>query len=284
MQKGIAEKEITKYRNNQTEVTTDFLAIEEPLEIKLIYGELDNRISKSLSVTMRTPGNDEELAIGFLFTEGLIQNFNHIDKIQHATKPFLGAVDENIIEVTLNPKLELDLSKLERNFYTTSSCGVCGKSSIDAIRTVAAPDAIKSKSPLVKSSFFTSLPHQLREAQEVFDSTGGLHAAALFNTNKEIVLLREDVGRHNALDKLIGAGIASKNIDWQSHVLLLSGRASFELIQKAAMAKIPVVCAVGAPSSLAVELAQEFSITLIGFLKEDRFNIYTHPEIIIADK
>ena len=192
-------------------------------------------------------------------------------------------MDENIIEVTLNPSLLLDLSKLERNFYTTSSCGVCGKSSIDAIRTVAAPESVKSKSALINSSFFTSLPHQLREAQEVFDSTGGLHAAALFNTNKDIVLLREDVGRHNALDKLIGAGMASKNVNWHEHVLLLSGRASFELIQKAAMAKIPIVCAVGAPSSLAVELAQEFSITLIGFLKEDRFNIYTHPEIIIAD-
>lgn len=284
MQKGIAEKEITKYRNNSKEVTTDLLAIEEPLEIKLIYGELGNRISKSLSVTMRTPGNDEELAIGFLFTEGLIQRMDQIDEVKHASKPFLGAIDENIIEVTLNPSLSLDLTKLERNFYTTSSCGVCGKSSIESIRTVAAPTAISSNKNLVNSSFVTSLPHMLREAQEVFDSTGGLHAAAIFNAKKEIVFLREDVGRHNALDKLIGAGIAAKCLDWQAHVLLLSGRASFELIQKAAMAKIPVVCAVGAPSSLAVELAQEFSITLIGFLKEDRFNIYTHPEILIADK
>jgi FdhD protein len=284
MQKGIAEKEITKYRNNNKEVTTDFLAIEEPLEIKLLYGELDNRINKSLSVTMRTPGNDEELAIGFLFTEGLIQHMDQIVEVKHAARPFLGNPDENIIEVTLNPSLALDLSKLERNFYTTSSCGVCGKSSIESIRTVAAPSAKSTNKKSVYSSFVTALPHLLRESQEVFDSTGGLHAAALFNTKKEIVLLREDVGRHNALDKLIGAGIASRNVDWQEHVLLLSGRASFELIQKAAMAKIPVVCAVGAPSSLAVELAQEFSITLIGFLKEDRFNIYTHPEIVIADK
>jgi FdhD protein len=282
MQKGIAEKEITKYRNNTTEVFTDCLAIEEPLEIQLIHGNLSNRITKSLSVTMRTPGNDEELAIGFLFTEGLIENAAQIDKVQHAIRPFLDTEDENVIQVTLNPNLVLDLSKLERNFYTTSSCGVCGKSSIDAIRTVSAPSILPAKPIAINSSYFTALPNLLREAQEVFDSTGGLHAAALFNTQQEIVLLREDVGRHNALDKLIGAGIAAKNIDWQKSVLLLSGRASFELIQKAAMVKIPVVCAVGAPSSLAVELAQEFSITLIGFLKEDRFNIYTHPEIIIA--
>jgi FdhD protein len=243
----------------------DFLACEEPLEIRVTYGMPDNRISKNISVTMRTPGNDFELAAGFLFTEGII------NRAQEITKPALSS--GNIIKVELSAESTPDLKKLERNFYTTSSCGVCGKSSIDAVRTtsqmILEKDFIK-----ISANVLYKLPERLRQSQDVFDRTGGLHASALFDLSGKLIEMREDVGRHNALDKLIGACLLSRVLPLDNHILLLSGRASFELIQKAFMAGIRIVAAVGAPSDLAVELAKESDMTLLGFLRGERFNIY----------
>lgn len=243
----------------------DLLAVEEPLEIRIIYGAANERQQKNISVTMCTPGNDRELATGFLFTEGIISGK---EDILNCTSS-----GENIVTVELRPGISFDPQKIERHFYTSSSCGVCGKSSIAAVKNVfknkPAKDNIR-----ISASVFTALPGSLRKQQEVFEHTGGLHASALFDTTGRLLLTREDVGRHNALDKLVGAALAAGDIPLDHHILLLSGRASFELIQKAAMAGIKIVCAVGAPSSLAVEMAKETGMTLVGFLRDGRFNIY----------
>jgi FdhD protein len=259
--------------------TTDALAIEEPLEIRLEYGEADNRIIKNISVTMRTPGHDAELATGFLFTEGIIKNSKDILAAKHC---FIACAEnkENVIQVSLREDVIPNLQNTARNFYTTSSCGVCGKGSIDAIRTVSAFTQPANDDQTITSEILHQLPDKLRQHQQVFADTGGLHASALFNLSGELLLAHEDVGRHNALDKLIGAAL-NKNLLLNQSVLLLSGRASFELVQKAAMAGIPIIASVGAPSSLAVELAEEFDITLAGFLRDKRFNIYTAARRII---
>jgi FdhD protein len=230
---------------------------------------------------MRTPGHDFELALGFLFTEGMIENVQQISQIKYCTELNSQKDNENIVRVELQENIIMDFSNIQRNFYTTSSCGVCGKASIEAIKTVCNSTTIQAEFT-VQDEVILSLPQKLRALQNVFEHTGGLHACALFETNGNMVLLREDVGRHNALDKLIGAVVGSKNeeILFNNKVLLLSGRASFELIQKAAMAQIKIVCAVGAPSSLAVQTANEFGITLIGFLRENRFNIYSEAQRI----
>lgn len=270
---------ITRITNNQPEQTLDLLAVEEPMEIRLGFGPIDARQQKSVSVTMRTPGNDFELALGFLFTEGIIQNPTDVYKIQYCTELNNKENLENIVRVELNPNLDIDLSKLQRNFYTTSSCGVCGKESIEAIKTNCMVQQLDLTFK-INPQTITQLPDKLRAQQSVFEHTGGIHACALFDALGNLLLLREDVGRHNALDKLIGAAINSPTIQPNKTVLLLSGRASFELLQKAAMASIPVVCAVGAPSSLAVQTAQSFNITLVGFLRNQRFNIYSTPQRI----
>ncbi len=231
-------------------------------------------MEKTISITMRTPGNDEELATGFLFTEGIIQS-----KEQLALSTTI-AVSENKVLVTLNENASPHLQQSDRNFYTTSSCGVCGKSSIDAIRTVS-PFQQQTDDIRIASSIFTTLSDTLQKQQTLFKSTGGLHASALFDLAGNCITLREDVGRHNALDKLIGHAFLQNNLPLDNHILLLSGRASFELIQKAVMAGIKVVVAIGAPSSLAVQLAKENGITLIGFLRGNRFNIYAGSERII---
>jgi FdhD protein len=253
--------------------TTDALAIEEPLEIRLEYGQEGQRQVQNISVTMRTPGHDAELATGFLFTEGIIKN---ADDIAATTHTFIGCAEnkENVIKVTLNPGVVPHLQSTERNFYTTSSCGVCGKGSIDAIRTVSSFRE-RADQDTVIPDILHQLPLILQRHQRVFADTGGLHASALFTPQGELLLLREDVGRHNALDKLIGAALGYGWLPLQQTVLLLSGRASFELVQKAAMAGINIIAAIGAPSSLAVQLAEEFNITLVGFLRNEHFNIYT---------
>ncbi|MEO5685628.1 MAG: formate dehydrogenase accessory sulfurtransferase FdhD [Chitinophagaceae bacterium] len=250
----------------------DSLAVEEPLEIRLAYGPVVSRRIHNLAVTMRTPGNDAELAAGFLFTEGIIEKYAAIEKIAHGST---AANDENIILVTLHETVTPNLTQSDRNFYTTSSCGVCGKASINAIRTVRSAVTQPWVGDPISLALINSLPDQLIGQQKIFATTGGLHAATLFNDAGDLLLLREDVGRHNAVDKLIGAALDRTAIDFPGTILLLSGRASFELVQKAAMAGIPVIAAVGAPSSLAVSLAAEFGITLIGFLRNNRFNIYT---------
>ncbi|MFN3446448.1 MAG: formate dehydrogenase accessory sulfurtransferase FdhD [Bacteroidia bacterium] len=276
---SVSSVNITRINANQPEQTLDLLTVEEPMEIRLGFGPADLREQKSVSVTMRTPGNDFELALGFLFTEGIIQNPQDIYKIHYCTELNTKENLENIVRVELKPELEIDLSNLQRNFYTTSSCGVCGKESIEAIKTNC-PVQHLDVSVHINPQTITQLPDKLRAQQSVFEHTGGIHACALFDTEGNLLLLREDVGRHNALDKLIGAALNLPAIQPNKTVLLLSGRASFELLQKAAMAGIPIVCAVGAPSSLAVQTAQSFNITLVGFLRNQRFNIYSTPERI----
>jgi FdhD protein len=270
----IANMRIRKICNSMVIDTDDQLAVEEPLEIQLLFGNINNRVQKSISVTMRTPGHDRELAAGFLFTEGIIKNIHEVKFIKQevpVTNKVLVELQENV-----NP----DIQKSERNFYTTSSCGVCGKSGIDAIKTASAynnePDTI-----CVNAGLFYSIHATVRERQTIFDSTGGLHASALFDIQGNFIMLREDVGRHNALDKLIGASLLTGQLPLSNAILLLSGRASFELIQKASMAGIKIIAAVGAPSSLAVESAKENGITLIGFLRNERFNIYSGEQRII---
>lgn len=258
---------------------SDALAIEEPLEIRIEYGNASQRTTKNISVTMRTPGNDEELAVGFLFTENIINQYQDITAVKPVEYP-CKLQKQNIVTVLLNENCTPKLQHSDRNFYTTSSCGVCGKGSIDAINTVSPFKNISKPTLNVPIETLYQLPAKLRAAQNNFESTGGIHASGLFDTQGELLLLREDVGRHNALDKLIGAALQQELVPLHTHILLLSGRASFELIQKAAMAGISFVAAIGAPSSLAVELAKESNITLIGFLKEGRFNIYNQTQNI----
>jgi FdhD protein len=265
--------QVTKITNEGKAITTDTLAIEEPLEIRIEYGPAANRQLKNISVTMRTPGHDVELAIGFLFTEGVIKSAVDISENGYYFKPCSNN-KQNILLIKLREDVSLNLQNTDRNFYTTSSCGVCGKASIEAIRTIS-PGAIANDDLEITSEFLHRLPEILRDNQDVFELTGGLHASALFNTSGQLLIAREDVGRHNALDKLIGAALNLNMLPLNSYVLMLSGRMSFELIQKAAMAGIKIVGAIGAPSSLAVELAQEFDITLVGFLREERFNVYS---------
>lgn len=260
---------IYKFNGPNSEQQSDEVAIEEPLEIRLIIGQY--KTEKKLSVTMRTPGNDKELAVGFLFTEGIISSFNEIESIYKDT------FDTNIIYIVLKPEIEISLSSLDRNFYTTSSCGVCGKSSIDAVKTQCKIILNPNNQLSISSSILYELPNKLKQQQEAFKSTGGIHASAFFTENENFVALKEDVGRHNALDKLIGNMLIQNQLPIDIYILLLSGRASFELIQKAMMAGIKIIAAIGAPSSLAIELAYESDITLIGFLKDGKMNIYTHP-------
>lgn len=277
---SIKESSIIKVNGDIRSSSMDMLAIEEPLEIRLGFGNRPNKTVKNISVTMRTPGNDAELAVGFLFTEGIIKGKNDLKSVNHC---FIACAEnkENVIQVELKEDVEPKLQHTDRNFYTTSSCGVCGKGSIDAIKTVSIFQPDKNDAFFITQDILLELPNRLREQQQLFDATGGLHACALFNENGEILLLREDVGRHNALDKLIGASLEKEWLPLNKTILLLSGRASFELIQKAAMAGISIIAAVGAPSSLAVQLANEMEITLIGFLRQQRFNIYTNEHRIL---
>jgi FdhD protein len=250
----------------------DLLAVEEPLEVQLGYQSRGWPVHKSVSITMRTPGADAELAAGFLFTEGIVA-----DRGQIAGVNVLGV---NIVRVELRPGVALDLRRLERHFYTSSSCGVCGKASIAALRVggkVLSPAA----GPFFMAETIHSLGATLRRTQAVFDQTGGLHAAALFEASGKLVEVREDVGRHNAVDKLIGAQwLAGEMPALARRLLFVSGRASFELVQKALAAGLPILAAVGAPSSLAVELAQTYGMTLLGFVRHGRFNIYAGEERI----
>ncbi|QOI98947.1 MAG: formate dehydrogenase accessory sulfurtransferase FdhD [Flammeovirgaceae bacterium] len=267
--------QIFKVTTNSRETAPDILAVEEPLEIRLGFGSPTDRKQKSLSVTMRTPGHDFELAIGFLFTEGIIRSYQEIESIKHCGDAGRQEEKENVVRVELKPDVTIDFQKLQRNFYTTSSCGVCGKSSIEAVAQHCSAVPV---SWTVNPEVIHQLPEALRKAQQVFEYTGGLHASGLFTQEGKLVVIREDVGRHNALDKVIGAMLVKNEIPLTNSILLVSGRASFELVQKAAMAGIPVLSAVGAPSSLAVQLAADCGITLLGFVRDNRFNCYSVPE------
>jgi len=268
---------ITKAAAGQYRAAADTLVVEEPLEIKLSFGPEDKRTHRSLAITMRTPGQDEELAAGFLFTEGIIGKASDIVAAKHIGRALHPNASENVLQVELHPEVSIDFDRLSRHFYTSSSCGVCGKTSIEMVRSTSCYFPQKGK-PVVAAAVLHRLPQRLRPAQSVFECTGGIHAAALFNTEGELILSREDVGRHNALDKLIGAALHQGLVPLREHIVLVSGRASFELIQKALMAGVPVMAAVGAPSSLAVELADDNGMTLIGFLRDERFNVYCGEE------
>jgi FdhD protein len=262
---------------------TDALAIEAPLEISLEHGPSDQRQTQTLAVTMRTPGHDAELVAGFLLSEGIISGPADILSLAHHTDPRRPKERGNVLRAVLAPGLVLELDRLERHFYTTSSCGVCGKTSIDAVKATSCPAPPPANTPRVPASLIHALPQRQRAAQEVFEQTGGLHATALFSAEGELLLLREDVGRHNAFDKVVGAALLAGQLPLSQHIVLLSGRASFELVQKAALAGVAILAAVGAPSSLAVEAAEEFGLTLLGFVRQERFNIYTHESRISAD-
>jgi FdhD protein len=272
-----SEARIRRISPEGADELADVLAIEEPLEIRLGFPDGTH---KAVSITMRTPGEDGELAVGFLFTEGILKSPDQIKQVRHCglkigkvkgTIDRASALNSNTIRVDLADGIELDLKRLERHFYTTSSCGVCGKSSIEALQSGAA----KLEDDLtIESDVIHRLPELLRARQSTFDKTGGLHASALFHKDGTLDIVREDVGRHNALDKVIGAKFLAIKLPLPDKILLVSGRASFELVQKALMAGIPILAAVGAPSSLAVELAKEFGMTLIGFVRDGRFNIY----------
>lgn len=263
MNPGLQYIQIQRNKSTATTSLEDVVAVEAPLEIQIQHSS-ENR-AKSISVTMRTPGNDIDLALGFLFTEGLIKDYHQVKK----AFPF----GENRVVVQLNEGESIALENSERNFYTTSSCGVCGKSSIEAIQTISQFQINRSRVP--SEGVLFGLKKTLEKQQSLFSLTGGIHAAALFNLKGEIEIVQEDVGRHNALDKLIGEAFQKQLLPLDDRILLLSGRASFELVQKGIMAGIGTIVAVGAPSSLAVELAREHNQTLIGFLKQDSFNIYS---------
>ena len=273
--KAISDVEVIRFKNSEFNHVSDFVSVEEPLEISLAYWKNEILCTKNISITMRTPGADKELALGFLVTEGILADVNSINKIEDAT-----FATQNKITIELKKDVEIDLTKIERHFYTSSSCGVCGKSSIDSIRTIQSKKN-ENLNFKISKEVILGLNEKINSQQAVFEQTGGLHASSLFTIDGEFIELFEDVGRHNALDKLIGSNFLKKNFPLTENILLLSGRISFELIQKAAMANILIVCALGAPSSLAIELAKEFNMTLIGFLKKDSFNIYHGSENIL---
>lgn len=261
---------------------SDQLATEEPLEIRLVSPQ------KTVAVTMRTPGADFELAAGFLYSEGVVKSREDIDRISYCVDTDVdGEQRFNIVNVALKAGLSVNLQPLERHFLTTSACGVCGKASLEALRATVSGNAEANGSasptpviqqPKVPVEVIYSLPEQLRSAQRVFSSTGGLHAAALFDYQGQLLSVREDVGRHNALDKLVGAALLSNELPLCDRIVMVSGRSSFEILQKCLVAGVPIVCAVSAPSSLAVAVAREFGMTLVGFLRGERFNVYAGKE------
>lgn len=268
-----------KIANQQNRYIDDFVSVEEPLEIRLVYGPTEDRQKKSVSITMRTPGDDENLALGFLKNEGIIRDVK--DVLKSAFQTFhKGELNPNIITIHLHPEVNLHTFSLERNFYTTSSCGLCGKASIEAVQNTGIPH-LPIIPAVIDISMLLSLPDKIREHQPNFTATGGLHAAALFDSKGRMLHVAEDVGRHNAMDKLCGWILKKDSqTDLTRNILILSGRTSFELIQKAAFSGIPIVCAVGAPSSLAIETAEAANITLTGFTKMSGANIYSHVERI----
>jgi FdhD protein len=261
--------------DGQARVRPDTLATEEPMEMRLISGGA----RQTVAVTMRTPGADFELAAGFLYGEGIVSSPEDIKKISYCVDADLDAEQRyNIVNVELQGGGDYDLRPLERHFYTTSACGVCGKASLEQLELRDCP--VIPPGPKVATETIYSLPGKLREAQGLFEATGGLHAAALFDAEGNLVALKEDVGRHNATDKLIGWALLEGRIPLSDHIVMVSGRSSFEIMQKCLAAGVPIVCAISAPSSLAVDVARQFNMTLIGFLRGNRFNVYAGSERI----
>jgi len=271
--KRFVRRPIKRVSGTSTEAISDQLALEEPLEIQVAFGPESERQWKTVAITMRTPGHDRDLAAGFLVGEGLLRSFDQIEAV-HARGPRYGEEGwQHSVRVTLRPGVEIDMARLERNFYTTSSCGVCGKTSMEALDLNVFP-RLPAAGWNIDERTICALAARLREAQAIFEQTGGLHAAGLFTPEGRLVVAREDVGRHNAVDKVVGAQFLAGRWPLSALLLVVSGRASFELMQKALASGIPMLVAVGAPSSLAVEVAEKFGATLIGFTKSSGFNIY----------
>lgn len=270
---------VNKIKGESARSVDDRVAVEEPLEIRLGYETPQGRTATSISITMRTPGSDAELAAGFLYSESIIKNAGDISSIDHCGPVAPDTGNHNIIRVDLASHVAVDLGRLQRHFYTTSSCGVCGKSSLDALRITGAEPLVDNNARFSRSTLI-KMPTALRARQDTFEETGGLHAAAAFDSQGEIVVVHEDVGRHNAVDKVVGTLLKQDLLPASGLGLIVSGRASFELMQKTLMAGMPLLAAVSAPSSLAVQLAKEFNISLVGFLRGDTFNIYSSGERI----
>ena len=271
---------ISKIKSSKEEVIKDSVSVEEPLEMRLKYKKDGKLETQNISITMRTPGNDEDLIRGFLFNERIIENMNEIDSVQHIGDPVGDYNLLNTIEATINKTDNLDIGKLKRNFVTNSSCGVCGKTSLDSIE-VLKNDKLDLSFPKIKDEIILKSPSLLMNEQSEFAKTGGIHASALIDEAGNVIATREDVGRHNALDKLLGHAIQNGLLDPKVQFIACSGRLNFELVQKGLMANIGIMAGVGAPTSLAVDLAKRFDMTLLGFVKESGFNIYSNKERII---
>ena len=273
---------VLKYSSNNFEDVEDLVSIEEPLEISLKYKEKNKWIEQTLSITMRTPGNDDDLVRGFLFNEQIVKSINDIDSIESYGDKVGQYKIQNKILATLNNSENINISKIKRDFLTNSSCGVCGKSSLDALEIIKTTKTNASE-PKISKDVVIQSPNILREGQSEFSKTGGIHASGLFNSDGKLIALREDVGRHNALDKLIGCALEKKQFDPKNQFITCSGRLNFELVQKVLMTDIGIMIGVGAPTSLAIDLANKFDITLIGFVKRDSFNIYTNNKKVIVN-
>ena len=272
---------IEKRQAGGRDAVTDAVAVEEPLEIRLGHTTPRGRAIRSVSITMRTPGDDEALAAGFLLSESIVTSPTDIVSIEACGQPAPDTGNRNAVRVDLDASVEVDLGRLERHFYTTSSCGVCGKASLDALRA-AGLEPLAEGTPEFDDAILLGMPDKLREQQATFESTGGLHAAGAFDTSGKLLAVAEDVGRHNAVDKLVGRLFLDGRLPATELGLMVSGRASFELVQKALVAGMPLLAAVSAPSSLAVDLAREFRMTLVGFLRGETFNIYSGSDRVIA--
>ena len=271
---------VSKIKSSKEEVIKDSVSVEEPLEMRLKYKKDGKLETQNISITMRTPGNDEDLIRGFLFNERIIENMNEIDSVQHIGDPVGDYNLHNTIEATINKTDNLDIGKLKRNFVTNSSCGICGKTSLDSIE-VLKNDKLDLSFPKIKEDIILKSPSLLMNEQSEFAKTGGIHASALIDEAGKVIATREDVGRHNALDKLLGHSIQNGLLDPKVQFIACSGRLNFELVQKGLMANIGIMAGVGAPTSLAVDLAKRFDMTLLGFVKESGFNIYSNKDRII---
>jgi FdhD protein len=275
---GIRQVNLTRFRDGRLLDATDLIVEEDPLELVLEYGPIDHRERFTLAITMRTPGNDESLMRGFLLTEGIVEA---PEDVLSCKATINGPAGHQSITAELSPDVAFSPERQQRHFYTTSSCGVCGKTSIEMVRQVTSFRPIPGQ-PSISANTVHNLSLAMLNEQSAFQKTGGIHGAGLFDSDGQLITIEEDVGRHNAVDKLIGSAIKKYTLPLNNHILVVSGRAGFELVQKAAVSGIALFAAVGAPSSLAIELAVESDMTLLGFLKDSGFNIYSHPERIIA--
>jgi FdhD protein len=271
---------VLKFKSNQFEKVDDLISIEEPLEISIKFKDQDKWVNQILSITMRTPGHDEDLVRGFLFNEQIVQNIGHIESIKSFGDKVGQYKIQNKILATLNNSQNVNITKIKRDFLTNSSCGVCGKSSLDALEIIKKDKTSLTEPKLTKEVILQS-PEVLRNSQSEFSKTGGIHASGLFASNGKLIAISEDVGRHNALDKLVGNILNNKLLNSKEQFITCSGRLNFELVQKVLMTNIGIMIGVGAPTSLAIDLASKFNMTLIGFVKKDSFNVYTNNQKVI---